>query len=596
MANEESQTPTDEGGASYMDEQYADGRLDSGAGATPVDSDLDFINMSGLTTPVSVDLGISDPMDYTEENLRPDALVSFFEEGVDDVDSDMDPGTITVRDEVIVDDQAVEPPSASAALSDLDDLISGITKVPVETKASFDVAAVDAVESQTSVEIESLLTSLESELQEQPETSVVAAEEVSDEVLAEAAPVESPEPVEPVVTEIETAEAPQPEVVVDFQEAKSLVQELEPRAEVEPVAAPVLDVPSPQAPEPDKRVTVPDIDLDVDTALDSEEQDASVYRKPQLGNGQSRNRQPKNRRRGSAVYGIKLALFSFIFLIVAAAALYYSVNSLRLQTMLPSESYAQGMTLLDEERYADASEHFAYFTSRYASDPLSADAAFMSAYALYLTPSEPRNEAMQVYSEARDRMEDFVLNYPGHRKAARGETLLAMLEYRLGDYGATIDILSDPQRRLRDPDAFLPALRTLARAHSMQGNLQMAETEFMRAATLKENISPDQDYMELASIYNDLGVREQHAGLAASYLEKAVENWGRVMQLPGTFTATHRELEVLSEYTRHRIRELTATGNMPGMMQDVTDEQLVTTENSQEPVSLDSLRLPDDGQ
>lgn len=183
-----------------MDEEYADGRLDSGAGAIPVGSDLDFINMSGLTTPVSVDLGVSDPMDYTEENLRPDALVSFFEEGVGDVDSDMDPGTITVRDEVIVDDQAVEPSSTSAAVSDLEDLISGITEVPVEEEASSDDTDADSIESQTSAEIESLLTSLESELQEKPETFVEAADEVS----VEAAPVRSPKPVESGVTEIET--------------------------------------------------------------------------------------------------------------------------------------------------------------------------------------------------------------------------------------------------------------------------------------------------------------------------------------------------------------------------------------------------------
>ncbi|MFP6581058.1 MAG: hypothetical protein VCD00_00725 [Candidatus Hydrogenedentota bacterium] len=200
MTDEESQTSADEGGASYMDEEYADGRLDSGAGAILVDSDLDFINMSGLTTPVSVDLGVSDPMDYTEENLRPDALVSFFEEGVGDVDSDMDPGTITVRDEVIVDDQAVEPSSTSAAVSDLEDLISGITEVPVEEEASSDDTDADSIESQTSAEIESLLTSLESELQEKPETFVEAADEVS----VEAAPVRSPKPVESGVTEIET--------------------------------------------------------------------------------------------------------------------------------------------------------------------------------------------------------------------------------------------------------------------------------------------------------------------------------------------------------------------------------------------------------
>ena len=65
--------------------------------------------------------------------------------------------------------------------------------------------------------------------------------------------------------------------------------------------------------------------------------------------------------------------------------------------------------------------------------------------------------------------------------------------------------------------------------------------------------------MELAGIYNELGLREAHAGLAASYLEKAVENWDRVMKLPGTFTSTHRELEVLSEYTQHRIHELITT-------------------------------------
>lgn len=509
-----------------MDEQYSDGRLDSGGGARPVSENIDFINMSGLTRPFSTS-PTADPVEQEEESLDPDSLVSFFEPGVEDVDSAMDSANTSLLDDEMLDaedDESESTVSESASLTGLDEIISDLSRpeTPEVSEPNMD----------------NLSASLDAELEKEP------------------APAPEPPKVETVP---ETA-------AQDFEKAESLLNELENQPKEKPIVREEkVSLDSPRA-----EITPSDFN-------NGDEQDASVYQKPRISSGQ-----PRHQGRRSAGRGIRLAIFAFVFLLATVGAFYYSVSTLMNQTMTPGESYAKGEELLSSGEFAAAAAHFDHFASRYASDPLSADAEFMSAYALYLTPPEPQHVAMNAYQSARERMEIFVMNYPSHTKAARGETLLAMLEFRLGNYDRTVEILEDPQRRLRDPEAFLPSLRTLARAHSKQGNLQMAEAEFMRAASLTENISPDEDYMELANIYNDLGLHESHPALAASYFEKAVANWDRVMRLPGTLSTKRRDLEVLSDYTKHRIRDLMANREIP---QSIDTDPTV--------VDPDTLRLPE---
>ena len=75
-----------------------DERLQSGAGRRCVDSEVDFVKMSGLTQPDPENAPWPDAEAEPElpEDADPNAPISFFEEGVDDVDAASDP--ITAHD------------------------------------------------------------------------------------------------------------------------------------------------------------------------------------------------------------------------------------------------------------------------------------------------------------------------------------------------------------------------------------------------------------------------------------------------------------------------------------------------------------------
>ena len=81
-----------------IDDMEDDDRLQSGAGRRGVDDDVDFVKMSGLTQPDAETAPWPDAEAEPEliEDADPTAPISFFEEGVDDVDATRDP--ITAHD------------------------------------------------------------------------------------------------------------------------------------------------------------------------------------------------------------------------------------------------------------------------------------------------------------------------------------------------------------------------------------------------------------------------------------------------------------------------------------------------------------------
>jgi len=110
MANAEhidtdNQTSSEELEDSLFDNLAQDARFQNGVSATSQGDDLDFINMTGLT-PVGSDNRIDEFNSTTDDNsMNPDAPISFFEKGVGDVDSGMDPnltGHALMEDEELV--------------------------------------------------------------------------------------------------------------------------------------------------------------------------------------------------------------------------------------------------------------------------------------------------------------------------------------------------------------------------------------------------------------------------------------------------------------------------------------------------------------
>ena len=125
-------------------------------------------------------------------------------------------------------------------------------------------------------------------------------------------------------------------------------------------------------------------------------------------------------------------------------------------------------------------------------------------------------------------LERFIVENPSHTKTARAETLMGVLYFKLGLYPESIRILGDPDRRLRDPGAYLTTLRTLGRAYAATSRIENAQSAFIYAASLEENISPDQDYVELGLLYQKLAERSDRAvGRCPARSRAAEESQGR---------------------------------------------------------------------
>lgn len=107
--------------SSVLKEVEMDARLENGVPDSQKDSDLDFIQMTGLTVPSLLEEEPAEEPEVEEaEPLSSEAPVSFFEEGVGDVDSTLAPTSLELdpkNDEELV----ASPSPATVAPEDSDD-------------------------------------------------------------------------------------------------------------------------------------------------------------------------------------------------------------------------------------------------------------------------------------------------------------------------------------------------------------------------------------------------------------------------------------------------------------------------------------------
>lgn len=614
---------------SYMDEVYSDGRLDSGSDSSSVNSDLDFIKMSGLTAPTPSSPAEPVKADYDEDDLDPEAPVSFYEEGVDDVDSHMDPANASVLDDEILGrdsdpasetSKATAEPEPSSSLEGLQNIISELSKS--DDPPATEQTAPDPVEN---VPVESILDSVDATAFEEAEIPI---ETMPDEPEVEAVEIEEIVPeYEAMDMEEGTSDDHEDATVssmmasINFEEAESLIDELESQDKDRPIVPqpaqaelpepelqvdldslsttppPVYNEPEDAASHDPEAVMIPTVDLSQVNQNLGAEPDASIYNKPH----QLPNTPPRHKRRRSPAAGLGQLVVLLTLLVALGLAAVYGYEQVRSQTMTPDDAYNEGTRLLNDAQFEQASNHFLNVARKYAGHSVGPDAEFMAAYALFVVPESNGSKAMDAYTRSRTLMQSFLNNYPQHEKAARGETLMAMLHYRLGEYPSAIRILSNPDRRLRDPDGYLPAMRTLGRAYAHEMEYAKAEESLLRAASLDENLAPDEDYLELAGMFNDLASHETSSTLATEYLEKAIVHWRSAIKSPGTIASKRRDINVLIEYAQTRIDNMNA-GETADTTQAVTPsatpdpestDAAETPDASNTEIDFDSLRLPD---
>lgn len=615
MANDlTEEPPMDDLEKDLMCEMQDDARLNSGSLAPTGDTDLDFINMTGLVAPVMTGARASAggglKSDYRHSNLDPEAPVSFYEEGVDDVDTSMDPANTSVLDDEEILGHTPSAESSrpvSSSLAGLQEIITELTEddnaVPLDSPASrpeqgdaqeergmpddlveIDVAPLESnssstaeVEDLANINLEAASAALE-DLDMSGEAAGADSAAISGLIASidfeetaslleelESQAGEEPKPVE----YIEALETPEIEVFMEAETATSASEALEP-----------------EAPGRRERVSIATVGPGSISREDPGEVDASVYSKAPLPKTASRHR----RRRSFGANVLRFAI-ALLFMSGAIGFLYYTLEKINTQNRTPEAYYADGIAMINDGLYAKAAEQFTNFTYLYVNDPLRSDAEFMAGYALQLTPAEPRSAAMLAYNDALVKFESFVKLNPMHEKTGRAETLIGIVRYRIGDYDKAVEILSDPKLRLRDSRGYLPALRILARAYAAQSDIENARDALMRAAALEENIAPDKDYMEVASMYSELSRNAREGVMRMHYMRQAIEFWEKSIRMPGILSVKKRELEVLVDYTKAELANVELGAGIKATPETRVEHGAPAESNGG--LNLDSLRLPD---
>lgn len=543
---------------SLMETVDMGGRLRSGIddGASD-DNVLDFIQMTGLTR---------DPEQVSRKSEASPAMVdsqddslSFYESGVGDVDAQMDPTapTFPELDVIAVPESDIELPAESyssesvaglkeiiAELTGNVDMADGLAGLPNQDKGA---PMVDAPESMPAEEAVSERSFVESAVR-------LASED------GEGGPESQGEGGEPANEEAEPPSYSGPSIQADAgysdgkvsaagESKEVFIPEAEITAEApvgtesEVVVSETTDVPL---------STGSRINIDLDALHTKAGIIESVKVADEVEDIDYMARTARRRRKRMRRRIIRWTTRT-VSLVLLCIGVYVGLRFLLNRTETPGKAYGSALEALEEGKYAVASKEFLSFARRFPNDIMRSDAKFMGGYALQLTPSMPRENAERAYAEAIILLEEFVSENPSHAKVARAETLIGVLQYRMENYLEAISILGDPNRRLRDPRAYLITLRTLARSYAALSQTENAHSAFMRAASLRENMAPDEDYVELGSLYQSLSTDEAPEELKVKYLTAAVEQWEFALRVPGILKSRKEDITLLRDVVVERL-------------------------------------------
>ena len=584
---------------SLLDHMQHDARLDSGVPPEHRGAALDSIMMSGLTTPeVAEEIATVSPV---PDGTNPSMPVSFYEKGVDDVDSTRGPDALEdarhADADLIIKPPTIVVPDSSVANSFREMIAEFSTETDTKTEDNesiepyIDTAQTDAPElpDQTDAEDDSAGDVLEATLEPtenlSSETELVEAIDSEEAELVEAISIEEdgfesaesrePDPATPGMEEIPAVEQT-PAIANTFKlddTGESLVEVAPPFPATEPVPPrnEALVEPMPHTAEPEGATaanvspatrTSPDTPALAEAEalvrqLDEQQRASTPPAPPRLLQDWTFPERSEEelvedgdavlvaRRRSTGKRSARRRLIRWVvrMAIIAILAMggYQGYQMYQVVMATDVELYNRANAQLGREAYLEAAALFNSLPERYPGSPLTADAQFMGAYALTLVP-DVSSDAPQVYADAILRLQQFMGNNPDHPKRHRAETLLGMMHYRTQNFEQAIAVLRAPQLQKFDREAYLPGLRVLARAYAAVNDVDRAHTTYLRAASLKENSSPDQDYLELAAMYEQ---RAQHANTADTqrrYLRAAVDQWDVALRLPGLLKIRKKEI------------------------------------------------------
>ena len=559
-----------------------DPRLESGVPQDQRGSDVEFIQMSGLVRPTpapNIDIA---PAQNDLDASRP---VSFFEKGVEDVDADMAPGIIEDHATAHQEITPVAPPRSP--MSHLREIIDDLTKdVPTATTDPALVAALDAHHAETAAPPAiQVAAEIPQDVEPRVEASTAAeAPPVSlDDVLDEFGSSHPMRDDAPSVEEVAAPPvAPAPEVVAvvlprppagpETQRDAGPAREDKPPARLAPVltdygarpteAETLLDD---LGPEPVSSRPAPHVDV-----YDEIPDEALDYK-----------RQGKRRHRTTGKNPLRARLLGLAatLLIVSAIAVSVYTGYLWIGQRMesPDQLYRTAQQLVARGEYVEASRLFEQIAAREPNDPVRAEALFSAGFAMQLRKPAASDDAQEVIKQSLRLFDQYRKEYPAHAKAARAQTIMGRLNYDAGQYQQAVELLRDPELRLRDPASAVPALRTLARAEAKIGDAEAARSYYLQAVGVQDNHSPDVDYAELGSLYQTRADREQDLDKRIELQQLAIESWTHALEVPGIDPASKQTIRSQLDVLREHLQ------NEPGMapaMESLNDAVAATGETA----------------
>ena len=509
--------PLEDADSRLFEEMASDARLQSGVPENQRSSDLDFIQMTGLTRPEPEKTPIEAPAAVQPEDMDFERPVSFSEKGVADVDPAMAPRTLEdgeAPDEDII-PEAPAAPFEEPAPPPTDEIKPEPGEVEPEPPTGVDLDPGAAPTGDLA-----------------PEPVPLLEVEPDDEAAAEPEPAPDGALIVPSAGATESPRAPErPPGPNDLAEAEQLLQELE----EQPRSAPVSPAPEDQEPCPPPSSPEPPLAEDVASADQgpAEEPDEAVYRQPLKSPRRRRAKRVHGHSRRRVVrWGFRLATVAVV-LVAGYFAFRFGLEYIRPYFETPEVTLADIRALEQEGEYSQASGRYTAFARMNPDHPARADAQFQAAFCMQMAPAKSFDEDRANKQRALRLFGEFRKGNPSHQKALRAKVLTGLLNFRLEHYEKAVELLRDPTLRLKDPDSALPALRTLARAYTQLGEYDRAVSAHLQAASMNGNCSPDVDYVELGNLYRLRADRAQNDEDRKRFQEAAVEQWTHAILMPG---------------------------------------------------------------
>jgi TolA-binding protein len=579
-----------------------DARLQNGVPQRERASELDFIQMSGLTR------GTAAPV-RTPSTARPldaDSPLSFYESGVVDVDAraragrgrdverhQPEPDTplglepsisrsadalralvAELESEGVAPDDAEDVPEPACTEA----ILPATPDIADAPEVELDEAALNAAIGAWVVETApaatpdtTALASLDA-AEEDDFDSLLAAFEMPDAPPADM-PLESLEDEEPGGAD--TAAPETPEVALALEEEEDLMREAEallaavsaqPREEeleiLDTRAIPPQDDPAPPyafltplphvAEAKHRHADTPDPESPRDEVPEGEFDYGMVTGRRHYGRHFARRS-----RRWKRVFTTVVLL-----MIVAVAGGVGYRTYLRPAVLGPERLWSEAQAGIDAGRFDEGSRQFEQYAARFPNDTLRAEALFNAAFYRQLPEAaatvEPKRQ-----EESAALFEQFLREHPGDGRVDRARVMLGIAQFNLKRYDQSIQLLRESAKELNDPTAALPVLRTLASAYRMQNLYRDAESTYLQAATLPKNFAPDADYFALGEMLRAEAALEEDLDARTALLQRTAEYWTRAMDSPAIDPIERDKIQTLMDWLNKEIGAPAGTVETP---------------------------------